>query len=662
MVKPTRGATWLSLTVLLLLTVAIYSRPSFFAGSRTLFGWDFTLLHMRRLAFLRDSLATAHAVPAWYPRELLGTPFSANLQDLPWLPTHWLLLLPPPEKAFFPGVALAAALTALFTYLFSRRAGLSQLASIVAGWTFACSGFFAARVMIGQLLILETFAALPLLLWLADRAADFHRRDLLILAAAIAVIISAGHPQLPAYSVAAAIAYVAWRTRGKLRVQLLSVMMLAIGASLAAWWPMFRLIGRSTRTLPLDPSANDVSLPYHRLLALIAPGIDGWPLGVEGSTIHAFTRYPHVAYFWDTFAYVGLLPLAAVVALTILRIRQRRRPDQPFLFLAILGAAALICALPFLDPLRHMIPGTIFRSPARLLYLTTFALSIALGAGLDELRRIRAPWLAVLALLAFHAVDLGRNSSRFVLATDWHPLRVPEFETILDHDLSDGRIATARILSLGLLKHADDAGAYDSIFLAAPYQELIRLTGSPAGLNEEVLDASTWPLAALQATGVRFVITPATRTDLPLAASAAGLQMYRVPNARARVSLAGGSASDQRNGPDRMTIRSSSVSPGNVEILESPDPGWTAKVDGAETAISAKNGITMAIPVPSGEHQIDLRYRTPGRLTGWILSLLSMIALYALARGFFRNARNFPASEVDPANSASNCPSPSKIA
>jgi len=637
-----RRASWISVIILLVLTEAIYLPPPILNGSRTLFGYDYEMLHLRRLSFARAALTTTHRLPAWYPGELLGAPFLANLQSFPWIPLHLVLLLLNPEKAYAAAVAIAAALSALFTYLYCRRAGLSHAGAIAAGWTFACSGFFAAHVTVGFLSSLEPYAALPLLLWLADRATDagrYHsqRVDMLVLAGATTLVVCAGHPQLPAYSVATALLYVLWRVRGWVRAKLISAILLGIGVSLIVWWPMLLLIGRSTRVLHLDPAANDIVLPYRRVLGLIVPGIDGWPDGLSLASGHRFTGYPHPGYFWDTFAYVGILPLIAVAVLVSVCLARKRLLASRWLFLGLVGIVALASALPLLDPLRRELSGTILRSPARLLYVITFVLAVAFGVGIDHLGRWKSARLtmlgsaAVVACLAFHAWDLSRISRVFILPTTWHPVDVPEFDENLARQGGDGRVAVSHILSLQLSSGHDDAGGYDSIFLAAPYRALLAITGQPPGLNEEIMDASTWPVAALEAAGVRFVTT-ATRTDLELAASAPPLRMYRVANPAPRVRLPGGTSSYTRPAGDRIVVRSSGARAGVVEILEVPDPGWTAQVDGARTPIKAANGIEMTVPVLAGDHLIQLRYRTPGRTVGVVLSLVSMLMLTGLVR------------------------------
>ena len=168
----------ISVAILLALTGAMYVRPSMLAGSSFLSGSDYSQLHARRMAFARSSLFGApHTLPGWYPHEFLGSPFAANLQSFPWIPTRLLVLPFDPDVAYGAGVALAAALAALFTYLFCRGAGLSPTGAMAAGWTFACAGYFTSRVLAGHLPLLEAYPALPLLLWLAGRALSPERAD-----------------------------------------------------------------------------------------------------------------------------------------------------------------------------------------------------------------------------------------------------------------------------------------------------------------------------------------------------------------------------------------------------------------------------------------------------------------------------------------------------
>src|SRR5579864_3462175 len=78
--------------LLLLLTEAVYMRLDLLRGEKSLIGFDYYGLHMRRIAFAQDALFGRHSLPGWNPRELLGAPFAANLQSFPWIPTRLILI------------------------------------------------------------------------------------------------------------------------------------------------------------------------------------------------------------------------------------------------------------------------------------------------------------------------------------------------------------------------------------------------------------------------------------------------------------------------------------------------------------------------------------------------------------------------------------------
>jgi len=613
------------------LAEAVYLPPGLFGGGRTLRGIDYENLHVQRIAFARQTVLSGHGLPAWYSYDFLGAPFAANLQSFPWIPTRLLLLLLDPEAAYAAGVGLAAALAAGFTFLFCRRAGLSPLGAAAAGWTFACAGFFCSRVAAGHLPLLEAYAALPLLLWAADRALASHRRrDLLLLAFSGACFALAGHPQIPAYALIATALYVLWHGRGAARARVVSVLASGVGATLIVWWPMLLLIQRSSRILPLAPAENDIAMPWGRLPALLVPGIDGWPniLSVAGTKL--FDGYPNDAYFWDTASYLGLVPLAAVVFLALRCLIVPRRPAWPWTFLAALGLGALVLSLPLTQPARALVPGMLLRSPARLLYLSTFAASAALGAAVDAVlsaARLRSlfRWGIVGACLAFHAFDLGGFARRFVLTAPRPAASAPELHRLFARELGDARIALDPVLNLPLAGRYEDVGGFDSIILAGYYRAMLPLVDAPADLNAQIIDASSLPLRALRATGARFVVTSEPRDDLPAAGELDGAHVYRVPGVAPRAEFLPppGAARYSRPSSDEIAIQTDSLRDGHVRLLEAYDPGWSATVDGQPAPVADSGGIALAVPVPAGSHAIRLRYHTPGRTTGLLLSLLS---------------------------------------
>jgi hypothetical protein len=676
--KTLRKYVWL--LAMIVLTPAVYLRPSILSGRMAMAGSDYLQLHKARMAFAEEGLfGPRHKLPAWYPRELLGSPFSANIQSFPWIPTRLLLLLLSPETAYGPGVAMAALLAALFTYLFGRRAGLSELAAGAAGWTFACAGFFASRVMAGHLPLLEAYPALPLLLWLADRALDparaaRHRWDLLWIAVASTCIALAGHPQIPAYALGATLLYVIWRGRGWLRVKLVGAIGLGCAMALAAWWPMFLLIQKSTRILDLAPPDNDIVFPYRRILALFVPGIDGWPAGFGREIFHG---YPNGSYLFDTASYLGLAPILAAGALLVVSLVRKRKPDARFLFLAVVGVAAFLGALPLLSFVRHLTPGVILRSPARLFYLTTFSLAIALGAGVDAVlalkTRTKLAYAAIVVGLGLHGFDLAGFSHPFIIPIPREDVMGLQDQS-LGKSVGDGRLATDFII-WSSRRRFDDIGTFDSLILAKPYRALLDLGRAPLGTNLQIVNGAAFPLPALQAGATQLVLTPRSRPDLPFLAKRNDLNIYSVPNPAPRASFynlqsikflpedtipdalrshvfetdlillpavsrfvlgrvastsGAGTVDYKRPSSDEIRLDVSANGPGFVNVVESYDPGWSAEVDGQAAPVFAANGFTLAAPVSAGQHQVRFLYQTPGRGLGMVLSFLAIGLLAGL--------------------------------
>jgi hypothetical protein len=669
-----------------------YLRPGILSGAGQLAGMDYYQLHIRRIQFAREALfGSRHSLPEWYPHEVMGMPFAANMQSFPWIPTRLVLLLLDPSVAYAAGVTMAAALSAIFTYLYCRRAGMTRIGAMAAGGTFACAGYFASRVLAGHLPLLEAYPALPLLLWLVDRvfmpAREGRRRfDLAALSLCSACVLLAGHPQLPAYSLASAVLYAAWMGRGRLRMRAVAALILGGGIVMAAWWPMLLLIGRSTRVLPLAAPINDVAMPYGRLLALVLPGFHGFPPPVDLAETSPFSGYPNNAYFWDTASYLGLLPLVAIAALLAGCVLRRRLPERRWIFLSVLGTGAFLCSLPLAEPLLHLLPGTLLRSPARLLYLSTFSVAVALGNGVDAFRQARRPARAglrmalVVAVLSLHFVDLWSFSHLFVKVIPREPPS-PPFQQILDRQLEGGRVAREWNEPFWAGDRYDDLGGFDSIFLARFDRGLLALAGDPPNLNRQLIDASYLPVTALAATGVKFVVTAESRPDLELVSSNDDANLYRVANAVARARFFTADdiqyveatripelfAAERRSNQNKLLLAAETLSypqrmralpgnpvsrdsivaysrpssdeillqtrtgqPGFVYVVEAYDPGWSATVDQADGSVVPANGFAMAVFVQPGRHDVRLRYRTPGRTTGEILSLFSLGLLAAL--------------------------------
>ena len=678
----------LTVGVMLAAVLAVYV-PVPTAGQNALWGADFYQLHLFRIRFAQAGLFGPHPhLPAWYPRELLGSPFWSNVQSFPFLPTRLLLLGMDPLTLFPVAVNLAALLAATFTYLFSRRLCLSRPAAAVAGWTFACAGFYASRVMAGHLPMLEAYPGLPLLLWLIERYRDApsgrsRSFGLLALGGACACLALAGHPQLPLYAGAAALLYAMVRLRGMVALRAIGAMAAGVGCAASALWPMFLLIGRSARVLDLDPSPTNIAFPYARLIALFLPWAQGWPASVLRSP-QVPVAYPNDAYFWDTVCYVGWLPLLACAFLLARAIRSGRRPATPWLFVVLLSIGGLLLAFPAASaPLSHL-PGTLLRSPARLLYFTAFGLAMAVGMAIDIVIHWARPgrrwWVfpIVGVAVAAHLLDLGAHDRCFVRMVTYRG-DLSDNDEHLAQAVGEGRIAVDVELLTPLNRELDDIGLFDSIALAKPYEAILDLSGLSPKLNLQYVDGSDLTNRALATCGVRYVVTnktpggpPPTAANpirvIPVPNPAPRVQFYPLSSAQfldetqthrnlrdagfnlrywlmlpvvaqqaASASPPATPASDSaeiryvRDSEAQFTTDVKTGQPGYLCWLDAWDPGWHATVDGSTAPVLAAQDTFMAVRVPAGTHTVRLTFSTPGTAVGMTVSLASLLALLAVA-------------------------------
>jgi hypothetical protein len=678
----------LALLVMSVAVMAVYWSFSTDSDSM-LVGLDYWQLHSRRMQFARDALlGSAHALPGWYPRELLGTPFWSNVQNFPFIPTRLLVVLtmdPLGPYTYLIAVTLSAILAALFTYFYLRKIGLSLIGSAAAGWTFACNGFYAARIAAGHLPLLEAYPALPLLAWLiesalqAEERGESLRRWIAALAISSGCLILAGHPQLPAYALGIGGLYALLRGGVCRAIGVWGFTALGAGIASFALIPMVMLIGRSTRVLPLTIPDNDVSMPYPRLLAFFYAWQDGAPRPLGRASMHPFEGYPNWAYFWETSSYSGLLPWIAL--LLVLWLVARGKLDKPQqtagVFMLILALAGIVLSLPFVHSAMSLIPGTIFRSPARLIYLTEFSLAAALGIAVHAafmIVRSRIAQVVLLCLLIVHGWDLGGHSREFIMRAPLLPRADSEALAELSFkNIGDGRVAMDYFLATPLNRSVDDVGFFDSIMLARPYQAIVSLADLPADLNVQSFNGSEVPSRALAALGVKAVITASAREDLAKAGQVGEISTYNValPSRRAEFfdidqirylsteqihaalrhpkidlrsvlllprdgpSLAAESPSSsdspaveyQRPDSDHIEVTVTTGRSGYLRVIESWDPGWSATIDDVPVQIVPAMDMLLAVPVSPGSHKIRFAYSTPGAGIGRAVSIISLTLL-----------------------------------
>jgi hypothetical protein len=381
----------------------------------------------------------AGRLPLWNPYLFMGVPFLANVQTAALYPLNLPLIWLSTPKMVAYSIVLHIFLGGLFAYLYARLSlGLSPFGALVTAIVFAFSGFLGARVE--HLTHLNVYVWLPLLFLLFDlarlspslvgrgpgggtsqslvgRGLEGGSRPFLPalagLALAIALQFTAGHLQASYINLFALGLYA---LLGNLRLGgsqglaadrqirypiagsgdpagaswdlprlakalgrnlFVYVLAVGLGAALAAvqLLPSYELSRLSIRSggLPYREAAS-FSLRPHLILYSLLPTF-GEDLGqVFGG--ESFSEYV---------GYVGVLALLLALA-GILGQWCRHRT----LFFVFLGALGLFLALGLANPayfiFYKLVPGfSLFRAPARWLYLYTTSVAVLAGLGADFL-------------------------------------------------------------------------------------------------------------------------------------------------------------------------------------------------------------------------------------------------------------------------------------
>jgi hypothetical protein len=81
---------------------------------------------------------------------------------------------------------------------------------------------------------------------------------------------------------------------------------------------------------------------------------------------------------------------------------------------------------------------------------------------------------------------------------------------------------------------------------------------------------------------------------------------------------------------DRIRLKTSTGAPGLLMISEMYYPAWKAYLDGRPVPLYDGDYMLRAVPVPAGDHTVELRYESPALNAGIAISLVFCTALVAL--------------------------------
>ncbi|HTE05489.1 MAG TPA: hypothetical protein VK824_04770, partial [Planctomycetota bacterium] len=337
----------------------------------------------------------------WNPHVYLGSPYLGGSQSALLYPPNWIHLALPMALAVNWGVALHVFLAGFFTFLWARRRGLLPVAALLSGLLLMFGGAFFLHIYAGHLSNLCTMAWAPLLLLAIDGWLDVRRSGWIVLgAAAIALMILAGHPQYVYYTAITVALYgalrLAWCPRRLAAVAgLLAMPALGAGLAAAQLLPSLDAAGESVRSGGTSfEFASTFSFPPENLLTLLSPRLFG-----DGTDVAYWGR----TYLWEVGLFMGLtgLFLAGFGALRGERTTRR----FAFTMLAVLLLLALGSHTPLFRLLYDGLPGfDSFRGTAKFGFHASLFLALLAGIGLDRLIRAPGELRRPAAMLAASAV------------------------------------------------------------------------------------------------------------------------------------------------------------------------------------------------------------------------------------------------------------------
>ncbi|MCB1055262.1 MAG: hypothetical protein KDD11_07080 [Acidobacteria bacterium] len=346
--------------------------------------------------------------PLWNDRAGAGMPLIADPQAQVLQPLAAVAL--PFEVARGAGVTAAARvlLALVFTFLLLRRQGLAEGPALLGAVAWGSGGF--VLLWLGWPLA-NLGGWLPAVLYGVVRCDGGGRRDRLLLAAALAGLLVAGHPETVLYALALSGLFLLARLRAASEPRRLFAAAglagaLALALTAPVWLPSAIYLPQTLRYHVIESGAP--SFETGRVVAAEARLAQSL-LPVVAPNAFGNSRYGR---YWgrdntneDASGFPGTLTLL-LACLALPGIGDRRRPGEGVMLVAAAGTLTWLALPPLVTGLLAAVPvvgGAAREGSHRPLLVLGFALAYLAACSLDRWRsgEIRRSWLFVpLVLLA----------------------------------------------------------------------------------------------------------------------------------------------------------------------------------------------------------------------------------------------------------------------
>jgi hypothetical protein len=372
--KSTRG---LALVAFAALALWLWAAVPLAWGERTLYFRDVFTTHMPAKAFGAAELRQGR-IPAFNPTWGLGQPFRGNPNALPFYPGNLLYLALPFWSAFNLHYALHWLLAALGMTALARALGQSRAAALVAGLTYAGSGWILTALSFYNLLAVSAWWPFVLL-----GAARGGRRGVALGGIACGMALLAGEPVTAALGIVPLLLVALGRhgfRRGALTTLGIGIAGLLI--ALPQLVATARILGFTSRGALGVGSSGRFHLGLARLLELIVPFPFGHPWDFGKGGYWSWDEQPGLPYILTL--HLGIVGLWLALA--------GARRARGWALLALAGLV-LAWAGAFGGDALALLSHGLVRYPEKLLFWFALAASLLAGWGLERAREAPRAWI-----------------------------------------------------------------------------------------------------------------------------------------------------------------------------------------------------------------------------------------------------------------------------
>lgn len=633
-----------------------------------LIGGDVYTYYFPQKTFYADRLK-AGEFPLWNNRWGHGYPLIAESQTGAFFPFNLAAYsLLDVNTAYNAVQLLHYVLAFVFTWMYARRLNLSPAAAGLAALVYTY-GWFPVRIVLEWAIV--TGAWLPLTLWCVEKFFETRFwRYLILLSVTLAIQMLPGHFNLAFITLLVLVVYIParlWIARRSqaansplsthhspptIRHLLLAAVAIVLAFALAAvqLLPTWELKLRSQRASVAgehDPGYGHIPVWYWS--QAVAP----WMWYAPDLDLNsALSKGASLTNPVEAHLYFGLLPLAlAAYAAWSGRIGRDRR----LALWVVLGLAALLYTPGWFLPVTKHLPGfNFFMGPGRYGIVTTLAVGLLAGAGLDQLqggRKLAVRVLLAAAVLALTVVDLRmvgetvrRNTGytitespiidyrdesvlRRILQSYPEPVRLfsrgPNLPTLL------GVASAPPYLGIGPDEYFDPETAMPApLPIDRPptpeHIEWLQRAGVTHILSFEPLDPDLWPATPVWA-GHDALLNRAWARREPL-------YLSELNGSRGRVAWkdSEGSAEVADYSANGFVVSVRSDTGGVLILTDLAYPGWEVAVDGQAAESLTVDGMYRGVQVPPGEHRVAWTYRPWSVLLGGAISVVAALVLAAV--------------------------------